>query len=563
MGQRKSLHNCVFTIRRDGEPDLKLDYTGLLSWLVEDPQRIFDVAPDFAAQSRGVRNILQSRPPGESREMKPSAKPPVTTPAPSETTQEPVEVTGSDDGLSLSDLITDLINAEFEGTTPAEVAATPKERKPRAPRKRTSTPRTKATTSKKASGRSKSEIDQQLNEARRNAAEAGRALKDLASKLFKAATPDPNTNTMLGAGWDDAVYEEIKQLLGQILDSYAAAIGNLQEAIKLVIGDLRTQYGLTQDQLHQMQPYLVKYFNERRELEKQPKDKPKPKEKKTVVKDGILEADSVEELLAAKVAGYVEIGDLNGEHGIYLVYNDTGKGVRRILLAMAGKDFSAALRQARVTARGIQRGISSPNTRNVINRERLADKTIGVSTKARNVSKFNENATIGDERLGWQDKHADVKLKDLFSVDPEYALWAANHATQGLRAITVREYLRARPEYLEAMAKNASVIQEFQRQVSRVTKERSIIAALKDMGIQVQASIDHVLLQGVSDDQADEIVEYGATWNRELKQFEVSSANIKAFLDALVQRSRGDQATVSDQDVTGGTGIRNPEILAL
>lgn len=552
MGKKKGLHDCVFTVRLQGQPDQKFDYTGLLSWLVEDPNRIFAVAPDFAGKSRGVRNILQSRPPGEPREL----TTPVAPPAPP--AGETLGLLGTEpiDDLSLLDMLDDVIGAQFGEQAPA---AAPKETKPPTTRK----PRERKTGTKprgkKTSVMEDPEVKAKLAEAARNASAAAKGLGRLADRLLKAATPGPNTNSMLGAGWDDATYQEVKVLAKEILDSYRAVVTNLRDAAQLIIGQLATEHGLSKEQIQALKPYLVKFFQEMRTQQEETKE---PK-KGPVTKQGVVEAASVNELLDAKVAAYVEIGDFEGEHGIYFVYNDGGRGVKRVLLENAGKDFSAALRKAQQIARQVHQGVDTPATRGITYRSRVANQPIGVSTTARNVTKFSDNQEIGQQPLGWGDKHPDVKLKDLFDVDPDYALYAAKNATDGVRAITVREYLRSRPEFLKSLAEQRSTLQAFKNQVARVTKERALVRAFKDLRVTATVATDHLAIKDVNDEQAEYLASIGATWNGELGQFQVSAQNIKRFLDALVERSRTNQGVISEQDATEGTGIRNPRILEI
>ncbi|MFN9109907.1 MAG: hypothetical protein ACK5XN_07540, partial [Bacteroidota bacterium] len=353
-----------------------------------------------------------------------------------------------------------------------------------------------------------------------------------------------------------AAYEEFKQIAKQIFDSYRAAVSNLRQAAEIIVRDLRAEYGLSEDEMRAIHPYLVKFLGELRNEKPAPKDKPAPKPKP---KQGVLEAKNINDLLDAKVAAYLEIGDFEGEHGIYLVYNDGGRGTVRVLLEVSGKDFSVALRKAQQIARQVHQGVDSPATSGVY-KTRLAGKVIGVSTTARSVSKFNENSEIGNQALQWGDRYPDVKLKDLFDVDPEYAFYAAKNATEGMRAVTVREYLRSRPEYLKAMSEQRSTQQAFARQAARITKERALIQAFRDMRLTAHVATDHLILKGVRDDQAQELADIGATWNSELKRFEVDAEYVKAFLDALAQRARGNQGGVRQQDVTEGTGITNPRV---
>ena len=554
MGKRNSFHNCVFTVRLTGQPDQKFDYTGLLSWLVANPDQIANIAPDFAAQSTGMRNIINARAAGSEQTSAPPVAPP-TAPVENVASEEVAEtiesdISVSDEDMSVADML-DRAAAKRFGKRPENQAS------PTTGKKKT----TRSQSTKTTPAKPKGEIKEKLSEATKNAGKTIDSIEKLIKLAAKTVTPGPNTNTMLGAAWDDSFYEEFKREASNALLHYKATVKNLSEAMDLILDQLLPR--LSESEFQFFRPYLLKFFQELKDGKIESDLKGKQPSKAEPVQ-GVFEAGSVDELLKAKVSAYVEVGNQNGEHGVYLVYNDKGRGVPRVLLHATGRDANVALSMAGQIARQLHHGVDSVNTKGATYKQRLTGKTIGVSTSIRDTTAFGENAAIGNQALGWGEKHPNVKLKDLFDLDPDYAMEVAQSATQGIRAITVREYLRARPEYLQTIGDLQSALQSFKQQTSRIQKERALKRGLKALKITAHVAFDRLVLHGVTtDEQVERITEIGADWNDESGQIEVRAENLEAFLEGLSRESAKNEGRGSGEDETGGTGIRDPKILRL
>lgn len=547
MGKRKQLNDCTFTINLADQPKQKYDYQGFLSWLVEDPRRLQAVAPDWTSKSSGVRNILQGRELGALQPALPPSAPPELPPS---TTPEETEET---DLLGLSDAFDAFLDKNYDQPVTTEGAASTT-KPPRKPRKS----RQQKTTSKKTKSSEKlTEAKNKLAEASRKSQQGFKNVGRLGNLLLKSVTPDSKTNSMLGVGWDDAIYEELKTTLNEILVNFKEAAEDTKQALQFVLEALKDQ--LTREQMQALKPYFLKYFNEFEQTKTLPVS--------ANIQNNVLEAASVQELLDKKVAAYAEIGEINGSFGVYVVYQPTNPAAgatKRVFVRPIGRDLGEATTYARDVIRQLQQG-KGPLIKNIPPLAlSLRDKLLGVSTTPRTVTDFSENTAIGEQALMMGTKHALVKLKDLFSVDSAYAMNLADGATNSPRAPLVQEYLRSRPEYLAETTARLSELKEIRNQIARLVKEKSIVTALKELDIRVTDANSYIVLDrsGTYEHQ-DYIKSIGAEWDGELKRWFVAGANIKSFLDSIRDRKATDRKNAGGKDATDGTNIRNPKLLDL
>lgn len=566
MGKKRVERDCLFTINVAGQEKQIYDYFGLMSWLAEDPQRIAMVAPDFAAKSTGLKTVLRDqalRPPAPAPAPQPepevAAEPEVSPEAESEVEveakeeekpkpkpkKEPKAPADPDSLAGFNDIFDSVLDELLPSDTPA---VSPK-RKSRSAPKAPKAPRVNREVSPGAVAREQAGAKAEAGV--KKIQEGAKKMNKLFGDLLKASTPKSNINSMLGVGWDDAVYQQAKETLAESFKDFVAGGQDLAEAVKLFIQSMIDD-GATREVIAAFKPYIARYLQEA-----------KQEQEKKKTPEGVVSAKTVQELLDAKVAAYLETGDHNGDLGIYLVYNQPTGGVKRVFLDVVGRDFGEALTRMKKVATDINRGVQGRITDAVRELPALKGKTIGYSTTKRTVSSFNENSDLGDRRLDIGSKHPNVLLKDLFSVDPKYAMWAANSLREGDWALTVRDYLRARPEYLEESASEMAARRQFEKEVSRIVKSPAIKKALKDLKLKVELGTNQLTVLGKTYENRSLLNEIGAEWDNESRAWVVSAGKVRQFLDALAERGGADRGGGDAPDTTEGTGIRDPRILEI
>lgn len=567
MGKKRNLQDCVFTINLPDQPKMKFDYYGLMGWLAENPQRIYDLAPDWANKSRAMKELRKAGLLGESaapatapsqpeekkapaKKEEPQAPEQPEEPEQPETPEEPEDI----DPNSLEG-IRALFNQRLKRKTESGKKSAPRAPRggkgtsskkapsgPRAPRKKTESPVTAA---------------EQLGIAADKFTAGAKNLGNLASLIVKASTPKSNTNTILGIAWDDAVYQQVKAELDDMLVNLKEGTEALVAAIDLIINQMMSN-GLTTQQLEALEPYISTYLHNRlNSPEPKKKEEPKPKQVQ-----GVIESASLDEILASDTPAYVEIGKHNGMLGVYVVNTDKTATARRVFIAPAGRDMSEALAMARLLASELHNGANG-KTEDLIGVSMallLAGEPIGLVTTAREASSFNEDDEFGNQVMGFG-KYAQVKLKDLFATDASYGVWAAGQAQD----FQVRRYLQTRPEFLEEAATELAAQKQFNEQVKRVTTSKAIRETLKKLKLKILVSEAGTTIRigGKTYDNREFLKEAGAGFDGRISEWTVTAGKLKSFLDALERRGADDSTGGKREDTTGGTGIRDPRFLEL